>query len=176
MNADFSELRLEKENTILNLIGNVKFRHEDAILESNRAIWYRNSGQIIFIDSVRMEDGEHILHADKLTYFHKTKKAIADGEVSLQSKKDHSWLTGEHGEYDRQNKKARFTVRPKLVSDYTNQDSSVIVTSRVMEYSVDERRGVASGNVEIEKGKTRAFCDTAVYYNQEDKLVLKGNP
>jgi lipopolysaccharide assembly outer membrane protein LptD (OstA) len=176
LNADFSELRLEKDNTILNLTGNVKFRHEDAILESNRAIWYRNSGQIIFIDSVRMEDGEHILHADKLTYFHKTKKVIADGEVSLQSKKDHSWLTGEHGEYDRQNKQARFTIRPKLISDYTNLDSAVVVTSRVMEYSVDERRGVASGNVEIEKGKMRAFCDTAVYYNQENKLVLKGNP
>ncbi|MCJ7507155.1 MAG: hypothetical protein MUO85_00305, partial [candidate division Zixibacteria bacterium] len=107
---------------------------------------------------------------------HKTKKAIADGEVSLQSKKDHSWLTGEHGEYDRQNKQARFTIRPKLISDYTNLDSSVVVTSRVMEYSVDERRGIASGSVEIEKGKMKAFCDTAVYYNHEDKLVLKGNP
>ncbi|MCK4386183.1 MAG: hypothetical protein KAW52_07970, partial [candidate division Zixibacteria bacterium] len=38
LNADFSELRMEKDNVMLNLIGNVKFKHGQANLESERAV------------------------------------------------------------------------------------------------------------------------------------------
>jgi len=176
LNADFSELRVEKENTIVNLVGNVRFRHEDAILNSDRAVWYRNSGQIIFMGNVRVEDDERILYANRVVYFHKTKRVDADGNVKLLSKKDKSLITGEHGEYDRQSKYARFILQPRLVSDYTNPDSAVTVDSKVMEYFIDEKRGIASGDVKIIKAKMKAFCDTAFYYSQENKIVLKSNP
>ena len=65
LNADFSELRLEEDNVMINLVGNVIFQHGDLNLRSSRAVWYKTAGQVVFIDSVRIEDPDQVLTADQ---------------------------------------------------------------------------------------------------------------
>ena len=176
MNADFSELRLEKDNTMVNLIGNVSFKHGDLSLRSQRAVWYRTAGQVVFIDSVRIEDSTQTLSADRVTYYRNSRNAVADGSVVLFSKKELTQIKGEHGEYDRVKKYVRFTGSTSLTLKPDKGDSTITVTADSMEYYPDEKKGIAKGKVHITKADMTSTCDQATWMNQEDKIILNGNP
>ncbi len=176
LNADFSELRMEKDNVMVNLIGNVHFRQGDLDLRSSRAVWYRTAGQVVFIDSVRIEDSTQVLTADRVTYSKNSGKAVADGHVILVSKKEEAQIQGDHGEYDRLAKFVSFTGSPSLVIRPDKGDSTITVTGVSMEYFPDERKGLAKGNVRITKSNMTATCDEATWLNKENEIVLTGEP
>jgi lipopolysaccharide assembly outer membrane protein LptD (OstA) len=176
LNADFSELRMEKDNIMLNLIGNVKFRHGEVNLESERAVWYRTAGQIVFIDSVKIEDPDQVLWADRVTYYKNSQKMVADGDVRLLSKKEDAIISGGHGEYDRNTKFVFFSRSPVLVFKPNKGDSTLTITSQSMEYYIDQKEGVAKNDVLITKGNMRAECDSATLLNKENKIILEGKP
>ena len=176
LNADFSELRLEKDNVMVNLIGNVSFKHGDLSLKSQRAVWYRTAGQVVFIDSVRIEDSTQTLLADRVTYYRNSRKVVADGNVKLFSKKEEAKITGGHGEYDRVKNFVVFTQSPSLVLKPDKGDSTITVMADSMEYYTDEEKGIAKSNVHITKADMTATCNQATWLNQEEKMVLEGNP
>ncbi len=176
LNADFSELRLEEDNVMVNLIGNVIFQHGDLNLRSNRAVWYRTAGQVVFIDSVRIEDPDQTLTADRVTYYRKSRTAVADGNVVLYSRKENTRITGGHGEYDRIEKKVVFTQSPSLSVKPDKGDSTITVLADTMEYNVDAKRGLAKGNVRITKADMTATCRQATWVSEEEKIVLVGDP
>ncbi len=176
LNADFSELRLEKDNVMVNLIGNVIFKHGDLNLSSQRAVWYRTAGQVVFIDSVRIEDPDQVLTADRVTYFRNSRKAVADGNVVLFSKKEEAKVTGGHGEYERAKKSVSFSQSPSLILKPDKGDSTITVTAEFMEYLIDEEKGIAKEKVRIIKADMTATCDEATWINREDKIILLGKP
>lgn len=176
LNADFSELRIEEDNVMVNLVGNVIFKHGDLNLRSNRAVWYRTAGQVVFIDSVTIEDPDQTLKADRVTYYRNSRKVVADGDVVLLSKKEDAKVTGGHGEYDRVEKLVVFTQSPSLILKPGKGDSSVVVRGQRMEYYVDERKGLAKEQVRISKADMSATCDEAEWINSEQKIVLRGEP
>ncbi len=176
MNADNSELRMEKDNIMVNLNGNVSFKQGDLSLKSQRAVWYRTAGQVVFIDSVRIEDSTQTLTADRVSYSKNSGTAIADGNVVLVSKKEEAQIKGNHGEYDRQKKFVSVTGSPLLTIKPDKGDSTIKVSAEDMEYFPDERKGIAKDSVHITKGDMTATCDTATWLNQENKIVLSGNP
>jgi lipopolysaccharide assembly outer membrane protein LptD (OstA) len=45
-----------------------------------------------------------------------------------------------------------------------------------MEYFIDEKRGVAKEKVRISKADMTATCDEATWMNEEESIILKGNP
>ncbi len=176
LNADFSELRMEKDNVMLNLIGNVRFKHGDINLESQRAVWYRTAGQVVFIDDVKIEDPDQILWADRVTYSKNSRKVVADGNVRLVSKKEDAAISGGHGEYDRTTKFALFSQSPALILKPNKGDSSVTIVSQIMEYHADQKRGMAKKDVLITKGSMKAKCDSAYLLNDENRIKLEGSP
>ncbi|MCK4403575.1 MAG: hypothetical protein KAW02_00670 [candidate division Zixibacteria bacterium] len=176
LNADFSELRLEKDNIMVNLIGNVIFKHGDLSLRSHRAVWYRTAGQVVFIDSVRIEDPDQILTADRVTYYKNSRKVVADGNVVFFSKKEDAKVTGGHGEYDRVKKFVVFSQSPSLTLKPDKGDSTIRVTAELMEYHIDEEKGIAREKVRITKADMTATCDEATWINRGDKIILKGKP
>ncbi len=176
MNADFSELRIEKDNIMVNLIGNVSFKHGDLSLKSQRAVWYRTAGQVVFIDSVRIEDSTQTLTADRVTYYKNSSKTVADGNVILISKKEEAQIKGNHGEYDRLKKYVLVTGSPLLTIKPDKGDSSITVSAEYLEYYPDEKKGIAKEKVHITKADMTATCDMATWLNQENKIVLTGEP
>jgi lipopolysaccharide assembly outer membrane protein LptD (OstA) len=174
LNADFSELRMEKDNVMLNLIGNVKFKHGEVNLESKRAVWYRTAGQVVFIDSVKVEDPDQVLSADRVTYYKNSQKVVADGGVTLLSKKENAQVSGGHGEYDRTTKFVFFSQSPTLILKPNRGDSTVTITSQSMKYYVDRKVGIAQDDVVITKGTIKAKCDSATLLNNENKIILEG--
>ena len=176
LNADFSELRLEKDNVMVNLIGNVIFKHGELNLRSQRAVWYRTAGQVVFIDSVKIEDPDQVLTADRVTYYKNSRKVVADGNVVLFSKKEDAKITGGHGEYDRIKKLVSFTQSPSLILKPDKGDSTITVTAELMEYHIDEEKGIAKEKVHITKADMTATCDEATWMNRESKIILEGGP
>lgn len=176
LNADNSELRMEKDNVMVNLNGNVSFKQGDLSLKSQRAVWYRTAGQVVFIDSVRIEDSTQTLTADRVTYNKNSGMTIADGNVVLVSKKEEAEIAGNHGEYDRTKKYVMVTGSPLLTIKPDKGDSTIKVSAEYMEYYPDERKGIARDSVHITKGDMTAACDSATWLNQENKIVLIGHP
>jgi len=176
LHADLSELRMEKENVILNLNGNVHFRHGNSELFSDRAVWYRSSGLLIFIGKVRVEEPDQSLSAERITYYQNLKKVVADENVKLESKRENTIVTGGHAEYDRNKKYVIFTQNPSLIYNPQIEDSSLTITADTLEYLVQLRRGNASGNVNILKGEMEASCENAELFSKEEKIVLRGSP
>jgi lipopolysaccharide assembly outer membrane protein LptD (OstA) len=176
LNADFSELRLEEDNVMVNLIGNVIFQHGDLNLRSSRAVWYRTAGQVVFIDSVRIEDPDQSLTADRVTYYRNSRKVVADGNVVLFSKKEDAKAAGGHAEYDRINKLVVFTQLPSLSVKPDRGDSTVVVTADSLQYHVEKKEGLARLNVHIAKADMVATCQKATWTSEEEKIILEGNP
>jgi len=176
LHADHSEMRIEKDNLIINLIGSVRFKHKTTELISDRAVWYRTAGNVVFLGNVRITDQGDSLSADRITYTQSTERAVADGNVRLRSLAENAILVGEHADYDRARKHALFAPHPELFFYPDTEDSTIRVTSDTMEYFLDLSEGKAKGNVHIRKQKMDAYCDEADLYRQENRIVLNGDP
>jgi len=176
LHADLSELRMEKENIILNLNGNVHFRHGKAELYSDRAVWYRSSGLLVFIGKVRVEEPDQSLSAERVTYYQKLKKVVADEDVKLESKKEKIVVFGGHGEYERNKKYLVFTKSPSLIYNPQLKDNSLTVTADTLEYFIELKKGMAIGDVHILKGDLEAVCEKAELFSKEERIVLSKNP
>ncbi|MDH4222193.1 MAG: putative LPS assembly protein LptD, partial [candidate division Zixibacteria bacterium] len=176
VHADQSDLRMEKDNVILNLNGNIQFKHGEAELYSDRAVWYQSSGLVIFIGRVKIIEPEQLLTAERVTYYQKFKKVVADEDVKAESKKENTVIQGGHGEYDRVRKHVIFTRNPSLIYNPQFEDSALTVSADTLEYLVELKRGTARSNVRIIKGKTEATCDNAELYEKEERIVLSGKP
>ncbi len=176
LHADHSEMRIEKDNLIVNLIGNVRFKHKTAELRSDRAIWYRTAGQVVFLGNVKISDQGDSLWAERVAYTQSNEIALADEKVRLRSLKENAVITGTHAEYNRANKYALFSPDPQLVFYPEVEDSIIKVTSNTMQYFFDVGEGLAKGDVHIEKGEMNAFCEKANLYSRENRILLKENP
>src|SRR3990170_4753532 len=176
LNADLSELRMEKENVILNLNGNIHLRHGQADLYSDRAVWYRSAGLLVFIGNVRIEDPDQSIKAERVTYYQRTRKIVADENVELESKKEKAIVLGGHGEYDRNKKYLIFTQSPSLIYNPQVKDSSLTVKADTLEYFVEQKKGTAIRDVHILKGDMEATCGKAELFGKEERIVLTQNP
>lgn len=178
LHADSSHWNLEEDNIIISLFGDVRFKHGSTFLNSDRAIWYKTAGQIVFLGKVKIEDEDIFLFAQKLTYYQRIKKVVAENKVKLLSKKEDIIITGERGEYDREKKYVIFIQSPKLEIHPEKPDSTITVTADTMEYFSDQKKGVAKKEVHIKKGDMDAYCGLAELFRQdkEDRVFLKENP
>ena len=176
LNADSSEVFLEENNIVVNLSGNVSFKHGETNLSSQQAVWYKTLGQVVFTEKVAISDSVQTLKADRVVYYQNTKKLIADGNVNYYNLKEDLFVLGGKGEYDRENKYLVVTENPELVSDYNQKGDLTRIQGDTMEYYTETQVGIAKGNVRIEKGETKAFCKRAEFYNKEQRILLLGNP
>ncbi|MCK4385743.1 MAG: hypothetical protein KAW52_05710, partial [candidate division Zixibacteria bacterium] len=94
----------------------------------------------------------------------------------LLSKKEDAVISGGHGEYDRTTKFALFSQSPALILKPNRGDSTTTITSQIMEYYVDQKRGIAKKDVLVIKGTMKAKCDSATLLNEENKIILEGKP
>jgi lipopolysaccharide assembly outer membrane protein LptD (OstA) len=176
LHADLSELRTEKDNIIVNLNGNVHLRHGQADLYSDRAVWYRSAGLLVFVGNVRIEDPEQSIKAERVTYYQNTRRIVADESVELESKKEKAMVLGGHGEYDRNEKYLIFTQSPSLIYNPRAKDSSLTIKADTLEYFVEQKKGTALRNVHILKGDMEATCGKAELFGKEERIVLTQNP
>ncbi|MBN1898364.1 MAG: hypothetical protein JW827_06275 [Spirochaetes bacterium] len=98
--------------------------------------------------------------------------AEAYNKVKLISPKDNTIITGGYAEYDNVKGYAKVFKSPVLV--VTNRD--VTITSAVMENYMNENISIALGDVKITQTNYVAFCEKGIYYKDQDKIEMLGNP
>lgn len=205
LHADVMNGRMEGNETLRELSGQVFFRQDSAEIRCDHAVQYVERsqvhlrGQVVILDPPkrldagevwyfeksgdyeafgrpRLADSSRTLDADTLVYRQLPEHAFARGRVMLAEKKQSVWLQGERVDYWRQQGNALVMGAPVL----TERDSAGVllmtVTADTMEMFSDGARYQLSGHVHIRRDSIDAWCGRLTYRRDAERMHLAMQP
>ncbi len=139
------------------LIGNVRFKHENAKMFCDTAYLYSNENRITCTGSIHIIQNDTLqLYGDRLFYNGNTKLAQVRDNVKL-IKKD-VVLTTDYLDYDRANNIAYYFNNGKIV----NEENTL--TSKTGYYYPDTETAFFKDSVEGKNKKFTIYSDTLIYH------------
>jgi len=150
--------------------GNVRFRQNDVIVESDLARQYLDANQLDLIGNVRITQDSLLMTAPKIFYNGNTKIANATSSVKIIN--GGTTLTAKSGKYSTDTKIATFTG-----DVFIDDDSSLISSDKIIYHKFNDD-SFAYGNVEI-RGKysnTILKADTILHYPEKKFTQAIGSP
>jgi len=173
MNSDIGEYFGDK--ALLIAKGNVRVRDRGWRIVCERARYDRTRRIAVLTGSLKLSDSTRVMYADSIIYNRRTGIADAIGNVVLIDEVEHYSISGRHARYDKAAGKAVVDVDPILMFDLHSEERGTIA-AEWMEFDVENKIGIAVGNVRLVKGETRAECDSAAIYDEEGLVRLFGEP
>lgn len=166
-NADlisFNQL-LRPDVQILN--GNVRFRHDDAVMTCDSAYFYRNSNSMDAFSNVKIVQGDTLfVYGDKLYYDGNTKLARLRGRVWMINR--NTTLTTDSLNYDRNTQLAYYFTGGKIV------DPENTLTSVWGQYSTRTEDALFSDSVKLVNENFVMDADTLTYNTKSHIANLVG--
>ena len=205
VHADIARGRPDADESIRELIGNVKFRQGDAFLICERAIQFVETGKsilqgdVFYQDSVKQLSGKQltfyekqdlfilngnsqladtskILSAHTIEYYRSSDKAKARGQVLLADTVSNMQIRCSAADYEQQRGYALCTGDPVFTrADTSDKDTTTIRGIRFEMFS-DGDTLLITGRVQIDRGAMTAFCDTVEYFQKREIIVLRPEP
>jgi lipopolysaccharide export system protein LptA len=188
------------------LRGAVRITKDSLVVTCEHAVYYPDSGLLIFSDNVIFQDPNRILMADKVTYNELTEEVFAENRVRVYqhdtlsatahtaryfNRLEQGWfnddvqmryenrrilLTGDRGFGDQSLEYGRVIGRPVL----TERDSLAKILTRVrgdtIEYFGREKRARVSSHVKVERDSLTATGKLLDYFIADHRAVLLGSP
>lgn len=152
------------------LIGNVVFKHQDAIMYCDSAYLYRSTNALDAFGSVRINQGDTLnLYGDFLNYNGNTKLAVVTGDT-VRLVNPNFTLTTDKILYDRQRNVADYYTGGRIVS---KTDSNVL-TSQIGHFYANEQLFFFKDDVVLENPKYIMKSDTLKYFTQSKKVNFTG--
>ena len=150
---------------------------EDYYLEADRVVGNFAEGirTIRAMGNVELVQGSTEITADELYYYDREQIALLKGRVVVLDKEKDARLEGRYLEYHRTTRYVILTEEPELFL-LNRAGGDVRIQGKVMEFYLDENRGVASGGVRINQEELFAESDEATYYGEDNLIVLEGDP
>lgn len=162
-------------------------------IKSDKADYIFKEGEeiAVFSGAVEMKKGDLTVYSDKMQMYAQGKKAVGEDNVRIvvDNEKENRVLTGGYYEFHRDDDYAILKKNPKMVIVNKKQKSgtdkdkkntkdfnNLAVSSDIMEMFSKEGYSKAIGKVIIEEGDRKAYCEEAIYYEKEDKVVMTGSP
>jgi lipopolysaccharide assembly outer membrane protein LptD (OstA) len=164
------------EGDIINLIGNVHFRHDKAHLYSNRATWYRKAGLIQFVDSVLVKEDVRQITARSMTYFRRDRRVTATENVRLVDPEQNAILTAGKVDYFRSLRQFDAYGKPKLVFNPQDDTARTLIDAERMSYFANEKRGTAIDSVVITRNDLIATSGQADFFRDPEQVILTKSP
>jgi len=151
---------------------------EDSLgrITSNRMTYLVPSKELAAQEHVVATYGKQTLKAEQLRTRREGKTIVAEGRVELVDKENRLILTGGRIEYDERAKFGIATGSPKVIRRDASGEGSITITADTMAVHTEENKTVAVGNVHLVKDRLEAFCDSAAYFQQEGKALLRIGP
>jgi|TARA_A200000159_G_scaffold164937_1_gene197692 lipopolysaccharide export system protein LptA len=171
--------------------------HEGALIESDQAFFYAKQNYFRALGKVVFTQGDSLRMTCKtIEYDGKTKKAFAQGNVSLERPDmtlrteelnldrinekafyntpgiivdSTSTLTSSQGQYFMDQKKYRF------ISDVTINNPEYIVNSEQLDYFTESNQAYLYGNSKIEGETYTVLCERGFYDMDREKGIFKQN-
>ena len=161
---------------IVNLIGNVHFKHEGTDLYSQRATWYRAPGLVEFMDSVMVKDDSRQITARTMTYYRQERKITAKDNVEVIDSKQNIILDAQTIDYYRVLKRIEAGGHPHLIINPDIDSSRMDITASRLVYLSDQGQGMAYDSVTIKRQLMTATGGEADFYKDPERAVLIKNP
>lgn len=139
------------------LLGNVRFRHVDAVMNCDSAYLFEDQ-RVQAFGHVRVQQGDSLLmEGERLNYSGQERLASMQGDVRLRDKD--MYLTTPSLDYDLRNKKAWYTEGGRI----EDQSSANVLTSGRGTYFSESRHFAFSRRVRLEHPERLITCDTMHY-------------
>ncbi len=101
----------------------------------------------------------------------------ANGNIHMLDTINHTVLSGQFLEHFKNKQYSYMSGQPKIeMLDKDNQNVQSTVTAVVIERFIDKKEVVTRGDVKIQNQTSIARGEFATYYEDEEKIVLEGNP
>ena len=164
------------DELILTLEGNVVFLYDDAVIKSEFAKWWKSKGTVHFENHVHVTKKEQVLFCDRLNYDKNKKWLTADGNVDFYDTKERTRLRGRHADYYPDTKFIMLTGKPEFVHYDTAAHDTVVIRGEKISYNDSLKLAQVERGVTIVKGKLFSRCDTARYFTEGDRALLRVSP
>lgn len=164
-----NELQYDETKTgkVRRLLGNVRFKHDDALMYCDSAWLYNETNSMDAFGKVHLEQGDTLnLWGDKLNYSGNTKIAVMTGNVKLVDKE--ITLTTDQLTYDRSNGISHYTTGGKIVQ---KEDT---LTSIFGYYFSSEKMLHFRKNVVLLNPKYTINCDTLKFKTTTEVAYFLG--
>lgn len=158
------------------LVGNVEFLHGKVRLQSQIADYYRAEQRIEFQDQVMFSVEGRRLTADYVSYRKSEQRVVARGHVVINDSVEWVTLTGEWGDYFRDERIANLYGRPRLHRVDEAKGDTLVIESDSMTHEETEAETFAQGNVIITSGKIRATAGKGRFLHNDNKAFLSESP
>lgn len=163
------------------LSGNVRFRHGDLRLYTERALWERARNRVTAEQGLRITNRGAVLTSQRGTYDRETNRARAEGRVEMRDSSGEVTASGERLDYDRVRRVAELTGNPvarraQPARDGGAEADTLVIRGRVLRYNDSTGIAVAEGDVVITRRDLRITCGRAEYRQKEDSLILELQP
>jgi lipopolysaccharide export system protein LptA len=167
LNADVSEFNQEQNAAATRLIGNVRFRHESAVMNCDSAYLYRAENRLEAFGRIRMNQGDTVqLTGGRLNYDGNTRIAQVFRNIVLTDRK--MTLHTERITYDVENGIASYTDSAHIV------DGENVLTSRFGTYHSVSRDLYFKKDVRLTNPRYTLTCDTLRYNTSNSTAYFLG--
>jgi lipopolysaccharide export system protein LptA len=170
INANSLEFDQSLGNNAKRLIGNVQFKHDDALMFCDSAYFYSETNSMDAFSRVRITQGDSLqLFGDSLNYSGTTKKALLRGNIRLIN--TDVTLTTNYLDYDRANNVAYYFGGGTLISKKENNT----LTSKQGYYYPETKSFFFKQEVHLTNPEYTIDCDT-MQYNSDSKITYFYGP
>ncbi|MBN2170331.1 MAG: hypothetical protein JW819_03300 [Candidatus Krumholzibacteriota bacterium] len=160
---------------VATVTGAVRILDGETEIRCDEAVYERRTQRIVLRGDVDIEQPGSRIRARRIHYMRDTGFAEAWASVAVHDLDGGTVLRGEHGTWDRQRSLAVMDDAPTLVHVPAAGDT-VRVRARLMSQRRADSLAVAVGDVRYRRGETTAYCDSAVFLQARDRLLLFGKP
>jgi lipopolysaccharide export system protein LptA len=196
LNADL--LRFSKTDRDLQILtGNVKLKHNDAVMTCDSAYYYQKLNQVKAFSRVHIEQGDTLdLMGDYIFYDGKTEFAQVDGNVELVDKETH--LFTKSVTYDFNADIARYTDHGRIINGentltsiigiyFVSQDlfhfkdsvkvvnPDYVMTADTMDYNTESETAFFTGPSELKGDSLYLYCERGWYDTKKNNTSIWKN-
>ncbi|MFH1008156.1 MAG: LptA/OstA family protein [Candidatus Latescibacterota bacterium] len=156
--------------------GNVSVADSISMVTSDRMTYLVSSKELTAQKEVVATHGQKTLKAKRLKTRWEEKTVLAEGSVEFTDEENRLTLTCGRLEYDDRAQFGLATGSPKVTRKGRSSEEPIAVSADTLTVQTVEGKAVALGHVHLVKGSLEAFCDSATYFQKEERAVLSMTP
>jgi lipopolysaccharide export system protein LptA len=206
VHADKSIGKMIDGEAVRVLSGNVEAYQDTLHMYFDEGIYYENDERARFSGNVIINDGHHVIRADRINYYPERRFAHCTGNVRISSSADSLYaevfyyyfregnargeqnvflwdkennvrVWGDYGRFKSENKSTFITGNARFEQNDNSENDTLIITANQFNYfGIDPKRAIAIDSVRIRKGEVMAECDSATYLVSEEIVKLRVKP
>ena len=168
LNADSTLANQKKHPDYWRLIGNVSFKHNNAIMKCDSAYHFSNKDKIRAFGNIKINQGDSItITGNNLTYYGQEKKADIKGNVVLIDK--YMTLRTKQILYNLSSKTAIYPYDGEII------DNEKTINSKQGEYNTDINNFIFKDSVTV-VGKNYNILTNNMHYNSNSEITYFFGP